>query len=141
MNAKFLSRLLPSVQRDIFSPCSYVNAFWFGDASLSLWSVKAYYTLWADVKTKKKPMWFSLFVRLFICLLACLFACLILFSFVSFLVSLLFDDRCSNICPNLDEHFDQHRQNDKSTNLKTVFLCAFKTQHSQGVTSGSDNDC
>ena len=25
------------------------NAFWFADASLSMWSVKAYYTLWPDV--------------------------------------------------------------------------------------------
>ena len=127
MNAKFLARLLPSVQRDIFLPCSYVNAFWFGDASLSLWSVKAYYTLRPDVKNKKKQCGF---LCLFVCLFARLFVCLILFPFVSFLVSLFFDDRCSSICPNLNEYFDKHLQNDKPQtnmvkNLRTLdqFFC------------------
>ena len=49
MNGELLARLLPNVYRDIFLPCSYVSAFWFADASLSMWSVKAYYTLWPDV--------------------------------------------------------------------------------------------
>ena len=88
MNAKFLARLLPSVQRDIFLPCSYVNAFWFGDASLSLGNVKTYYTLWPDVKTKQC----GFFVCSFVYLCGHLFVCvsyffpLFVFQFLCFMM-------------------------------------------------------
>ena len=80
--------------------------FWFGDASLSLGNVKAYYTLWPDVKNKKKGH-----VVFFVCscvyLFGRLFVCVsYFFSFVCFSVSLLFNDRCCNQCQNLDEYFE-----------------------------------
>ena len=75
----------PSSWHDYFPAFSAIFAC---DASLSLGNVKAYYTLWPDVK--RKTMWFSLFGRVFICLVACLFVCLFfslrLFSFLCFLM-------------------------------------------------------
>jgi len=91
--------------------------FWFADASLSLWSVKAYCTLWPDVN-KSQCGFLCLFVCLFVCSFVCL--CVLLFSFVCFLVSLFYDDRWYLCISNL-----YIAGSVVKTKSKSGFLCLF----------------